>query len=120
MATRIPTGRLLGGVALAAALAQAGSDAERDQLRQRLQEQARQGQRATPEERRDLERREAQGQVRVPRGAPETGGGSTALDADVAHGADIALLALGGLGLAGAAGVAGTAVARRRRAATQA
>lgn len=46
---------------------------------------------------------------RVPAGAPETGGGSTA------NGADPALLALGALGLVGAAGLGGTLVARRRR-----
>jgi hypothetical protein len=48
------------------------------------------------------------GQVsRIPRGAPETGGGATAEDPT----RTTALLALGGLGLAGA----GTAVALRRR-----
>jgi hypothetical protein len=44
---------------------------------------------------------------RIPRGAPETGGGATADDPD----RSTALLVLGGLGLAGA----GTAVALRRR-----
>jgi hypothetical protein len=48
-------------------------------------------------------------QVRVPRGAPATGGGSTA------DGPADVLVAFGALGLAGAAGAAGAAAARRRR-----
>ena len=46
--------------------------------------------------------------VRVPQGAPATGGGST-------EGPDAALVAIGAIGLAGAAGAAGAAVTRRRR-----
>jgi hypothetical protein len=52
-------------------------------------------------------------QVRVPRGAPATGGGSTA---DGTAG----LIAFGALGLAGAAGAAGAGAARRRRDTAQA
>jgi hypothetical protein len=47
--------------------------------------------------------------VRVPQGAPATGGGSST------EGPDAALIAIGAVGLAGAAGTAGAAVARRRR-----
>jgi hypothetical protein len=50
-----------------------------------------------------------QPQVRVPRGAPATGGGSTADEPSAG------LVAFGALGLAGATGATGAAVARRRR-----
>jgi hypothetical protein len=46
---------------------------------------------------------------RVPAGAPQTGGGADALDADQAGSA----LLLGGIALVGAAGAAGTLAARR-------